>query len=205
MSNLPWPGIKPVSPTLAGRFLTTGPPGKSQFEILFTFTPHHLSTRMVFPSLFLPLRCSVNDPEDGNRSSKKLVTTPEPLLGVCPFLGNRRKETTVQQKKNINQKLVIIQNSFFFLIEDGDPKGTSRNISFPASLSDKINSSCGWKGVRKHEGEAAYPWGTSLWHLCLKEELSFSLGGLDLTGHPCCGCFQLQLSLQWLLFSLEVF
>ena len=26
---VPWPGIKPVSPALEGRFLTTGPPGKS--------------------------------------------------------------------------------------------------------------------------------------------------------------------------------
>jgi len=29
MWNLPRPGIKPVSPALPGRFLTTGPPGKS--------------------------------------------------------------------------------------------------------------------------------------------------------------------------------
>ena len=34
---LPWPGIKPPSPALQGRFLTTGPPGKSwQF---FSFNP----------------------------------------------------------------------------------------------------------------------------------------------------------------------
>ena len=26
-----WPGIKPMSPALQGGFLTTGPPGKSQF------------------------------------------------------------------------------------------------------------------------------------------------------------------------------
>ena len=29
MWNLPRPGIKPMSPALAGKFLTTGPPGKS--------------------------------------------------------------------------------------------------------------------------------------------------------------------------------
>ena len=29
MWNLPGPGIKPMSPALAGRFLTSGPPGKS--------------------------------------------------------------------------------------------------------------------------------------------------------------------------------
>ena len=32
MWNLPWPGIKPMSPALAGRFLTTGPPGKPNTE-----------------------------------------------------------------------------------------------------------------------------------------------------------------------------
>ena len=31
--NLPRPGIKPVSPALADRFLTTGPPGKSQYHM----------------------------------------------------------------------------------------------------------------------------------------------------------------------------
>ena len=31
MWDLPRPGIKPVSPALAGRFLTTAPPGKSQW------------------------------------------------------------------------------------------------------------------------------------------------------------------------------
>ena len=43
MWDLPRPGIKPVSPALAGRFLTTVPPGKSQFclfyisDLLFSF------------------------------------------------------------------------------------------------------------------------------------------------------------------------
>ena len=31
MWNLPRPGTEPISPTLAGGFLTTGPPGKSYF------------------------------------------------------------------------------------------------------------------------------------------------------------------------------
>ena len=33
MWNLPGPGLEPVSPALADRFLTTGPPGKSQMKI----------------------------------------------------------------------------------------------------------------------------------------------------------------------------
>ena len=34
MWALPRPGIKPVSPALAGEFLTTGPPGKSSSILL---------------------------------------------------------------------------------------------------------------------------------------------------------------------------
>ena len=32
--DLPGPGIKPMSPALAGRFLTTGPPGKSRLILI---------------------------------------------------------------------------------------------------------------------------------------------------------------------------
>ena len=34
MWNLPGPRIEPMSPALAGRFLTTGPPGRSLCQIL---------------------------------------------------------------------------------------------------------------------------------------------------------------------------
>ena len=48
MWNLPGPGIKLVSPALAGGFLTTGPPGEFSAEILnlnsviqiFVILPH---------------------------------------------------------------------------------------------------------------------------------------------------------------------
>ena len=36
MWDLPGPGIEPVSPALAGGFLTTAPPGKSLNDILLT-------------------------------------------------------------------------------------------------------------------------------------------------------------------------
>ena len=39
MWDLPGPGFKPVSPALAGRFLTTAPPGKPQ--------PHHILKHLV--------------------------------------------------------------------------------------------------------------------------------------------------------------
>ena len=35
MWDLPRPGLKPVSPALAGRFLTTVPPGKQDVEYIF--------------------------------------------------------------------------------------------------------------------------------------------------------------------------
>ena len=35
MWDLPGPGIEPVSPALASRFLTTAPPGKSLQHLLF--------------------------------------------------------------------------------------------------------------------------------------------------------------------------
>ena len=34
MSNLPGPGIEPMSPALAGRFLSTASPGKSDIKFL---------------------------------------------------------------------------------------------------------------------------------------------------------------------------
>ena len=35
MWDIPQQGIKPVSPALASRFLTTGPPGNSLIQVLF--------------------------------------------------------------------------------------------------------------------------------------------------------------------------
>ena len=40
--NLPGSGINPVSPALAGRFFTTGPPGKSK-DIFITIAQENLS------------------------------------------------------------------------------------------------------------------------------------------------------------------
>ena len=68
---------------------------------------------------------------------------------------------------------MIIQNSFFLNWGWG-PLGHKQDYFYPClSLSAKINSSCGWKRVRKHEGEAAYPWETSL--ASLSERRTFLL------------------------------
>ena len=42
MCNLPRPGITPMSPALAGRFLTTGPPGKSASNLIRSKGCDHL-------------------------------------------------------------------------------------------------------------------------------------------------------------------
>ena len=46
MWDLPRPGLKPASPELAGRFLTTAPPGKSLFVLFFSLV--HYKIRQMF-------------------------------------------------------------------------------------------------------------------------------------------------------------
>ena len=48
--DLPDPGIKLMSPALAGRFFTTEPPGKPPINILELFKIHFCSLVLVFPS-----------------------------------------------------------------------------------------------------------------------------------------------------------
>ena len=40
MWDLPGPGIEPMSPALAGGFLTTVPPGKSPIKVFLTHCPY---------------------------------------------------------------------------------------------------------------------------------------------------------------------
>ena len=47
MWDLPGPGLEPVSPALAGRFLTTAPPGKSLSLPLFSTNKAHLLSLVV--------------------------------------------------------------------------------------------------------------------------------------------------------------
>ena len=49
MWDLPGPGLEPVSPALAGGFLTTAPPGKSQHLLfIFEFSAHLINCRILF-------------------------------------------------------------------------------------------------------------------------------------------------------------
>ena len=76
MWDLPGPGLEPVCPALAGRFLTTAPPGKSEFIFVYgvrecsNFTDlhaavqlsqHHLLKRLSFLHfIFLPPLSKIN-------------------------------------------------------------------------------------------------------------------------------------------------
>ena len=46
MWDLPRPGLEPVSPTLAGGFLTTAPPGRSR-KVELNFSPHECGLDLV--------------------------------------------------------------------------------------------------------------------------------------------------------------
>ena len=52
MWDLPGPGIEPMSPALAGRFLTTAPPGKSYKILLFNLFYNHKNDWATFSSTF---------------------------------------------------------------------------------------------------------------------------------------------------------
>ena len=51
------PGVEPMSPTVAGGFLATGPPGKSHVHLYLSIplTAHHLPSLLAPPSFLLPL------------------------------------------------------------------------------------------------------------------------------------------------------
>ena len=63
--DLPRLGIKPVSPALAGGFLTTGPPGKSKFVFLCTrtapFCPHWEHHLLNLHPRFYSFTCSLRN------------------------------------------------------------------------------------------------------------------------------------------------
>ena len=52
MWDLPRPGLKPVSPALAGRFLTTAPLGKSPLHFFFFFFLKNFTYLFIYPFIF---------------------------------------------------------------------------------------------------------------------------------------------------------
>ena len=52
--DLPGPGIEPMSPALAGRFLTTGPSGKSQIYVFLIINHNITDLKLPFLDLSIP-------------------------------------------------------------------------------------------------------------------------------------------------------
>ena len=55
---VPWPGIKPMSPILEGRFLTTGTPGKSSNRSFMNIFEHEIWSVFLILFLVLPGKAS---------------------------------------------------------------------------------------------------------------------------------------------------
>ena len=52
--DLPGPGVEPMSPALVGRFLTTGPPGKSQIYVFLIINHNITDLKLPFLDLSIP-------------------------------------------------------------------------------------------------------------------------------------------------------
>ena len=93
MWDLPEPGIEPVSPLLAGGFLTTGPPGKNDKTIIIIFF-FKLKTKKIRPipesllgnpwQSLLPL-LSAHKPSVDNTRSR---ASPSMIYKLCLLPGN---------------------------------------------------------------------------------------------------------------------
>ena len=88
MWDLPRPGIKPVSPALAGRFLTTGPPGKSSLllPLILSSQPNYLPKGP--PLNTVPLEVPIQTYEFGGdnvqslRRGKEVFRSREALVSL---------------------------------------------------------------------------------------------------------------------------
>ena len=88
MWDLPGPGLEPVSPALAGRFLTTMPPEKSEVKFFntlyiffFFFWPGHATFRILVPRPGIePRPTAVKAPSPNYRTTREF---PTPCISDC--------------------------------------------------------------------------------------------------------------------------
>ena len=80
MWDLPGPGLEPVSPELAGGFLTTVSPGKSEKLKFFSFQMFYLSR--LSPGLFISIIYQMRN----NIPNKYLANGGIPAISVYFFL-----------------------------------------------------------------------------------------------------------------------
>ena len=95
MWDLPRPGLKPLSPALAGRFLTTAPPGKSSVNSLKRTIHVCFSTAQLSPPVtpFLPIHPNPAHPATlwSNHTSPmkpSLTILDQFHLPLCPTFKN---------------------------------------------------------------------------------------------------------------------
>ena len=69
MWDLPGPGLKPVSPALAGRFLATVPPGKPRRSFIVTL-PRGINSQKGLIGTILPIVCHGNNGVKRRRSKR---------------------------------------------------------------------------------------------------------------------------------------
>ena len=82
---VPWPGIEPTSPALEGRFLTTGPPGKS-LVLLYLLLP------ILLRGLLIPTQPHCSSPDSCHESSPPRAEVKAELRTtafICPCLDRR--------------------------------------------------------------------------------------------------------------------
>ena len=84
MWGLPGPGLEHMSPALAGGFLTTAPPGKSQFI-------HFFFHKFIYLFLAaLGLRCCVQAFSSGGERGLLFVAVGRLLIAVASFAVEHR-------------------------------------------------------------------------------------------------------------------
>ena len=129
---VPWPGIKPMSPTLEGRFLTVGPPGKSFWLSSYPQNPleWHSSSRpsMRFPLKWLDFkRSQAKSAWDLSVSYRYLELTLRPFgVTLCQSTLH-----SVPQKADLSKLpwKALLASSFRLRLVGGHPIGAGRAAS----------------------------------------------------------------------------
>ena len=106
---VPRPGIEPASPALEGRFLTTGPQGKSLFYFLFLVT---LLLLFFFLFSFFAMLCSLQDlgPQGRGWAWAPVVGAPSPNHWINrepQTPGNINRSEVSQRSSSRHQDLAL--------------------------------------------------------------------------------------------------
>ena len=98
MWDLPGPGIEPVSPVLAGGFLTAGPPGKSW---LCPFKKHLKNSGMLRSTHVIFVCASVMDRTVCPKGCAEVLT---PMPASVALFGNQVFEDVIELEVTLDKK-----------------------------------------------------------------------------------------------------